>query len=780
LNNFKKKNISSQVATLLILIITAILIFTLIVVNIGQISNYATQISNAADAGSLYLASQLATESFQLSKGLLNVEIRGKKNNNPFKVCERISLFPTIVSTVFSIILVFTLGTAWLASLAVIIIGTAIGAITGKFVGIGWFEGAQQGFVASCGVVGGAELATTGTAMGISAGSIIGIGLGTIMNLYNIYEFEQMRIEARAEAVKLLGGLPAKVRNREAIFLEVLSSTVDDPNKVKDIDDSDRDGDTDELIPNFQACWYRRMIELKKESISPQEKEAEQIVKKFFKGPVSDFENAVDKFLKALWRKEIEVWQAAEEAWKQEEERAKQIKEEIEDIGRQHPPGFPEPIKQEIIGEGRYFSPPLEPFTDGLKEREGSEEIIKEKEKPISPEAFAEKEKPVGLKEALRESIPEGVITSFLRTLKDAGYKVSFWEPGPTCEELEKWKKSNSDEPPPSGYDELDYIIDYLQGFKAEVKALKDQKVENLLKSCWETWVKRFYAKDEDPESADYYHFLSYLIEGGESFSGLEGWKKEIENIRSQLPICIYGNIYRRCPDYSQFNNYYYDKIPPCKDEYIRCDDPCAETCHRDYIQAEEHNPPCRGCSDRYPPFATIDVDFEDEFRLVEGIINEFIEAVENFRQACKDFYSKIDVTMKRNEITHFYSDCGLTGINPIIYSWYDSRCPNKGEKCHSVEVWVSDFNEPCLNIREYGSIWYKKDACLELPESAYHQKVTVKVTRRDPTGINVGAGRISGVLGKWNPFSGVITRSSTAEFRGAADGKGYVKLIRK
>ncbi|MCX7767285.1 MAG: Tad domain-containing protein, partial [Candidatus Sumerlaeia bacterium] len=108
LNNLKKSNLSSQVATLLILIIAAMLIFVLIVANVGQVSNYATNLSNAADSASLFLASQIATKAYQLSMSLM------QSCGRPHRCCQKTGLLSTLLSIIVAIIAIilsyFTFG----------------------------------------------------------------------------------------------------------------------------------------------------------------------------------------------------------------------------------------------------------------------------------------------------------------------------------------------------------------------------------------------------------------------------------------------------------------------------------------------------------------------------------------------------------------------------------------------------------------------------------------------------------------------------------------------
>ena len=95
LRNLGRGRRSGQVATLIILIITAILIFALTVTNVGQVSNYATSLSNAADNGSMLLASIIGTKAFQLSASLY------ESCGNPLKCCVKTGFLSERVKAIY-------------------------------------------------------------------------------------------------------------------------------------------------------------------------------------------------------------------------------------------------------------------------------------------------------------------------------------------------------------------------------------------------------------------------------------------------------------------------------------------------------------------------------------------------------------------------------------------------------------------------------------------------------------------------------------------------------
>ncbi|MCX7767284.1 MAG: hypothetical protein N2246_11325, partial [Candidatus Sumerlaeia bacterium] len=205
----------------------------------------------------------------------------------------------------------------------------------------------------------------------------------------------------------------------------------------------------------------------------------------------------------------------------------------------------------------------------------------------------------------------------------------------------------------------------------------------------------------------------------------------------------------------------------------VECGNLESSTCG-DCIVEEGNNPPCQWHPND-PNFGTIDIDLADEFKPAQKAISDFILAVENFRNTCKSFYEQMEAIMEPIE-EEMTIECGenatLTGINPAIYSWRDSRCP-ANEKCHSITVFIKNFRVPRVVKRKYGSS-LKGKVCLELV--FFTQEVKVTINRQDPGSIPVGAGSVPGLLGRWR--GGRISRSSVAKYRGVAPKKfGYVRI---
>ena len=692
-SNLTKARPLGQVATLLILVITAVLIFMLAVANIGQVSTYATNLSIAADGASLYYASQIATKSTQLSEQLIN------SCGDPLKCCAKTGLLSIILAVLLAIValvlcVVYGVGLIFIPFICALA-GAAGGAIGGAIAGTGAAQGAIQGAVVgfaiglayvaaiaagplglygSSAIIGSVATGLGGTvAVSVAAvvAAVIGVTLAIASNIYTAYAKDAMTGDAMAAAAKALSGLPETQRIRESVFLKALSETIDDPNKVPDVNDSDGDGDSTELVPSFQYCWDRRVSDLKAGNAAFGS-QAEQAVRAFLTNPdstVNNFLLNVDTFLAAVRRLEVE----------------------------------------------------------------GN----------------------------------DGTVTLLFRALDDYAlatgenrFDVRFWEAGPTLAELTNWANqcsacSDPDCPDcavPATYDELDYDIDELIDFSTGASGYRNQTTDNLVYN-WRQWVPWFYG---DEYSA--YNYLGNLINGDNSSNparfGLRNWIIEINTIEGRLPDCIYpldayGNPSSCCGGSGSTDAYGNPVSNPGVDGY---GNPTGTGCAIE-------NPPCKW-NPVIPNFGTINPDCNDEFEAARNAINTFIQQVEAFRQAALAFYNLMESLESAGMIT--VTGCGLSGINPIMYEWGDSR------GAHSITVQLGDYQLPRIVNKKYGN-WLVGKKCIELIN--WRQNLNVRITRQDPTRINMG------VLGRWNPTNGRVRRSSTAGFQGLWGNFGWVRI---
>jgi len=488
-------NNRGQIATLLILIIVVMLIFVMATVNIGKLSLTATNLSNAADFSSLYLASQLATKAHGLSQTLFG------SCDNYLRCCVRGGILATILAIVGAIVAivlsVFTFGAAGMAYLALMgagALGGAIGGAIGGGIVQGTFSGALTGALtgaaigfaiggavamgyagvayiaalnaptaaaglgtsalASTLIAGGSTIANLGIGAGIGAigayamvGGVVAVTSGA--SIYNAYVKDQMISEAMQAAAEKLNGLPEYDTYREGVLLQAFSQTVDDPELILDTKDLDKDGDTTDKVPRFLDVWDTRST----------------------------------NYITYV----IPVWQSLT----------------------------------------ANFITTLNDFVTFAKTQYGAGNFLSRQEIDSS----------------------DGALVELLRSLRDykrayeadPNFEFSFWQPGSADELVEV-----------AG--ELQDFVNVVEGELLE-SGLGAYSIPQLT-STWETWIKFFYDPDStdscigklcDVECTDnYYESFDRLINGttvGCRFNGLIAWKNEIETARSILPLCNFGEI---------------------------------------------------------------------------------------------------------------------------------------------------------------------------------------------------------------------------------------------
>ena len=95
------------------------------------------------------------------------------------------------------------------------------------------------------------------------SGAIIGGALAVGSGIANAVLEDMLTADAFAAMAKSISGLPDYDRYREGTFFHAFSQVVDDPNRVTDTPDSDRDDDRTEQVPAFQVWWDQRIKDLK-------------------------------------------------------------------------------------------------------------------------------------------------------------------------------------------------------------------------------------------------------------------------------------------------------------------------------------------------------------------------------------------------------------------------------------------------------------------------------------------------------------------------------------
>ncbi|MDP3723314.1 MAG: pilus assembly protein TadG-related protein [Candidatus Omnitrophota bacterium] len=263
-----------QIATFLLLLVVAVLIFALMTANLGHLSVKATQLDNAADSAALLLGSRLASKSNEMWNHL------GQKRS----ICKKDGLLPVFLK-------VF-----------VPVVGPIISAsITGDDVGTAILEGLKIDIEIAAAFFAGWGM--TGSVAGGVVGAVIAAG----GNLYSGMHQAGSRMKAFLAPLKrLTGSLPEREQIRESVLLHAFSQAEDDPTTVPDTEDIDDDGDRTEQVSRFLNEWQKRMKNLKDfiDTITPR---LRQLIDDFLSGPLTTFTDTITTFKsERLSREEIE------------------------------------------------------------------------------------------------------------------------------------------------------------------------------------------------------------------------------------------------------------------------------------------------------------------------------------------------------------------------------------------------------------------------------------------------------------------------------------------
>ncbi len=726
-------NKRGQIATLLILATVILLIFTMVTLNLGNVAINSTSVANAADSGALYLVSQLSTKSRQLYEGLGNTTEKCQKTGwASFVLAIVVAIIAVVVSIVsfgvaspLALMAIGAVAGAAGGAMGGAIAGTGVakGALTGACIGaaiggigagIASIAGATTSVSAGAGTAGaggatGGTATAAGTGAGVSAGGggvatgagatyttttggILGIGgttsapvavsaggvipagatiisgTATIIPMtataawtgvalgalsvaaagYNESVAQSIPGAVAEQFTKMLNKMNEPDRIRESVFMQALQLVVDDPTKSYDSPDSNLNGDTLEYVPDFQIWLYNRfrIIGSVTDLIDP-----EPVVSDFLNNYAWQFENVCK-----LANEGGDYWQY-------------------------------------VGGAAAYVGQP------GPLERADYKWVSTPAPTPEDPNAT----------EYVAQAGRDGHIVELLRGLRNAGYPVSFWNPGPTPDQMNEWGlQCNGDvciDPPiAQGYDELDDMADNLLEMGDFIAALRAQPQNDTIEA-WRGWSFFFYDEYDTSNPA------TYLVRSEKYAQELGNWITEIEAIRTSLPACLFGG--------------------PGGDTVL--------------------NPPCQ-----FGGGGSIDNDIDDEFynayydlggmqyemNSFHGAINGFFTAL--FPEVEESAYEQICVPP--DELNPAGKSCG--GKNPVRYEWKDSR----GD--HEVTV-KAVFNVPRLRTYKTGN-WFSGKVCVQLLHGA--ENVQVIASRWDsPKGM--------GALGTWNPFGGRVTKAAKAYY---------------
>ena len=492
IKNLLKARTSGQIATLLVLIMVAVLIFILVTVNMGTVSLKTTILANAADSAGLYLTSQMGTRAQQLFEALGFIE-----------KCEEVSWLDTILAVAVAIVVVVvTCGSGAFLSAqmfaAIAAKGTAAvfmgalggaaggaigGAIGGEDVGKSALGGAMVGAAVGGGLAMAGGIMTklvpyapsgmtasasaylqvpawAGASAVIAGGALIAAAAAA--PVYNEYLKAQLLEQAYENLAKALNGLPEEDRFREGAFLLAFSQVVDDPRVTshsREVDcdgdgvrdagdglDTDGDGDYNEEIPCFQRWYYLRAEDMRVHfsSLVP-------IVEAFFDDTFVEFAD----FAETLYF----------------------------DGGELDRSGY---------GGSDHSNGLLVTWAETL-----------EKNNPSGPE-----------------------------------FAISFWQDGPVIGIDEEGDFTREE----LYHDEIDWVVKILVNKIRLARELRARLSIEELANSWESWIGLFDDGD-DATMNDFRDSLAQVVSLGDApdFEAMPTWNTEIDDVRKSLPNCSTG-----------------------------------------------------------------------------------------------------------------------------------------------------------------------------------------------------------------------------------------------
>jgi hypothetical protein len=276
----------------------------------------------------------------------------------------------------------------------------------------------------------------------------------------------------------------------------------------------------------------------------------------------------------------------------------------------------------------------------------------------------------------------------------------------------------------------------------------------------------------------DYYHRIEELK--GYLSSSVNSWKKQLKRTRDALPICtlgttVTGGMIFVLPGFGgdNYNNSFDSYCMPCDGYY------CAHNC---IVAGDAFNPgspiPCRfdtsqplsgiGLGDSiYISGGTLDYNLNDEITPALTAIDGIVQKLDDFKEAIRAYVQRM------HSIYNSYEE----NLNPAIYCWGDSRCPNTEDcrtdarcsasnkkACHAVSVQVGNYKVARTVKTESGGSW-SKTICIRLTD--YYDggnNAWVEISRSGPESRELKSGKVG--LGRWNPFArGKIIKRGKASY---------------
>ncbi len=636
----KAKRPSGQIATIMILFLVIALIFTMVTANIGRVALDATGLSNAADASALQLGSNLASEANFLAESLRNT------CGNPLQCCHgRGLLFPMLFNVFGDIIL----------NPFARLFPSAFGKIREN--SISTREALKYGIELIVGILG------AGATAGLSVAAAVGL----------IYLQYKMTGEAFEEAARELNRLNKIDRIREDAIWTALIKSVDDPNLVKDVNDSNMNGDTEELVSKFQVDWFTRLHYL--ERFNSRQK---NMVTFFLQYSLPRFRGSLKKFLEGGTYTTM--------GW-----------------GSLYTFVVPSVFKSQ---EYEFYTDPNS--TTG-------EILIR-----------------AGTQDGDLVSLLRGLWNMGYPVKIDfEGGPVTVWEPGPTFTDYSTWLTSTCDTPsacpdPPAGYDYLDSVCINLWDFTRFMDMLLAEPDTAAL--AFDYWMPLLYDKSDPTNQATYYGQVLVFLQI------MGAIRAKLKALRDSYPYCLYGYYEDPSHGYGPDGWPQVDPSIPCLVcgppdlsslppgwlwGYWWCSDEC-------YI-----NSPCQIQGWYGENGLSLDADRRDEFTSAMQRIEEFIREVTYLKSSIETFFRQVELSGGYVGFVRGLQPCVPGELDCVIYTW-DVDDGSGNIKWNSVRVKVGNFQLPAVVAVKYGN-WLYGRICQELHHYTDEDNCWVEITKSSP-----------------------------------------------
>ncbi len=760
-----------QIATFMLLVIVVILILAMVTSNIGDLSMRATSVANAADAASLFLASQLASRGYQMWDSL---DGNSGDGDGTTKRCRKRGWLGIILAVVVALIAIFTQqywllkavptlvgagiagGTAVSAITAGAIGGAVGGAIGGGIEGTGALRGALQGAAIGAAIGGGLTAFHTGTA--VTSGTTAKAGMaGAQGAMYTVPA--GMEGTAAATGASSMSGAwiaaPGMVVPQGATLLPLaanagsviiptvtgaaIGGTLAVGSAIYNKYSSDRQlseafssaAKALNGLPDYQRIQQGVILEAMNRLVD----DPNTVVDTQDLDGDGDDKDRIPRFLE-WWADRIDSIRTGMRL-----------------------PNIPDQIRR--------FATAMETFRD-----------------EIAP-TFAVTQWPPQTGLLARQELEgrDGPVVQVARAMDSIKQPLPFWLKGPTMADVTRWNNELTchetvDGCPanlrPQGIDEVDQVIEIL----SDLAAPEDGTIDSILNEpsgtflrTWSAWAPWFYDRETGEDANDDAHEVLGIVvnghepDGGPIQRGLSGWKDDIEQARKTLRECDmgvygayggyrypgyqvscqpgwgYGYGYRGWGQMSVLSQQDCALNPPCK----------VPSRFTSFIDDQLRQQPINHAD---KPIATADADFyvpvtpvgrtwgfqfqkDDEFEQAVTGLEALAQHIDVFRRAAERDLANLPTGEIQNVPGGAYT------INPGRYPWTDSA----GE--HVVEVEVGRFK--LAQVKKKKSFW---KICLVLKDYKDDgSKAYVEIDRTDPMR-NLG-------LWRWNPFGGDWVRKT-------------------